>query len=92
MNDPERLGILWTLTRLGSDVFDRANFLEIGLTGNVSDPDRRVASELGLDLLSSFEKDLLKPYILEEKKRRCLAFREAVIEITGEDPEENHWL
>lgn len=68
-------------------LLERANFTAIGFTGYVSLPDERLARERQLKPLNWFERWLLKPCIQAEQVRRRAAFREAVIEVTGEDPE-----
>lgn len=68
----------------------RANFNEIGLTGNVSLPERRIATEENLKPLNSFEKWLLNPFIIFEKKRRWDIFRQVCLDTLGEDIDEVH--
>jgi len=46
-----------------------------------------VAKERKLKPLNRFERWLLKPIIEAEQERRRECFRQAVIEVTGEDPE-----
>ena len=66
---------------------ERANFTAIGTTGHVSVPDEYMTRARKLKPLNRFERWLLGPIIEEEQARRRQAFREAVMEATGEDPE-----
>lgn len=85
--------ILWSTqwTAWAKQLPDRAVFTEIGSTGNVSLPDKSIAKERGLKQLNRFEKWLLQPAIQYEKSRRKDAFRQACIEVLGEDPERD-WV
>lgn len=65
----------------------RAHFTEIGFSGYVSDSDRNLAAEQKVQPLNRFEKWLLRPYIEAAQKARRRAYRQACIEVTGEDPE-----
>ena len=65
----------------------RANYTEIGFSGHVSMLDEGVSKERKLKPLNRFERWLLKPIIEAEQKRRRECFRQAVIEVTDEDPD-----
>ncbi|MBI2482012.1 MAG: hypothetical protein HYV76_00325 [Candidatus Vogelbacteria bacterium] len=71
--------------RLGP-LFERAEYTAIGLSGHVSMLDKSVAKERKLKPLNRFERWLLKPIIEDEQKLRRECFRQAVIEVMGEDP------
>ncbi|TSC82052.1 MAG: hypothetical protein G01um101420_582 [Parcubacteria group bacterium Gr01-1014_20] len=66
---------------------ERANYTAIGFSGHVSVFDEGVAKDRGLKPLNRFERWLLKPIIEAEQGFRRQEFRQAVIEVTGEDPE-----
>ena len=68
-------------------LFERADYTAIGVTGHVSMFDEGVAKERRLKPLNRFERWLLKPVIEAEQKRRRECFRQAIIEVTGEDPD-----
>lgn len=74
------------LTGQLATLIKRANTLEIGLTGNVSIPERRIAQEKSLAPFARFEYELLRPYIERERVRRQDIFRETMIQELGEDP------
>ena len=50
-------------------------------------PARREASPFALERGRRFERWLLEPVIASEQKRRRECFRQAVIDVTDEDPE-----
>lgn len=66
---------------------ERANYTAIGFSGHVSVLDEDIAKKRKLKSLNRFERWLLKPVIEAEQKWRRECFRQAVIEVTGEDPE-----
>ena len=68
-------------------LFERASYTAIGLSGHVSMLDEVVAEKRQLKPLNRFERWLLQPIIDAEQKRRRENFRQAVIEVTGEDSE-----
>lgn len=74
-----------------TSLFERANYTEIGFSGHVSMLDEGVAEEHKLKPLNHFERWLLKPIIEAEQERRRECFRQAVIDVTGEDPDED-WI
>ncbi len=57
---------------------------EVGFSGHISTLDDHVAKEGKLKPLNRFEKWYLKPIIEIEKELRMSAFKEAVLEVTGE--------
>ena len=80
--------VLWLgITRQLKGLLERATYTEIGLTGHVSLADENMARERKLKPLNRFEKWLLKPVIQTEKNFRQSAWRQSVIEVTGEDPD-----
>ncbi len=83
-----RYPLLFILKILGKldSLLDRANRTEIGFTGHVSAIDQAIIEEKQLKSLNRFERWLLKPIIEAEQKRRRKCFKEAVLEVTGEDP------
>lgn len=64
----------------------RANYTEIGLSGYVSAFDKDVIEERNLKPLNRFERWLLRPIVEDEKELRRDVFKQAFIEVTGEDP------
>lgn len=76
--------------QLGS-LCDRALICHIGFSGNVSEIDKGIAKDRNLRPLNRFEMWLLSPTIETEKALRKNAWRDAVIEVTGEDPFEDSW-
>lgn len=68
-------------------LFERAHYTAIGVTGHVSGFDDDIARKRKFKPLNRFERWLLKPSIKFEQERRRQAWREAVKEVTGEDPE-----
>ncbi len=65
----------------------RAEFTAIGFSGHVSEVDKSIARQNNFKDLNRFEKWILNPTIEAEKEKRKENFRQAVIEVTGEDPE-----
>jgi hypothetical protein len=49
-----------------SQLFRRANLMEIGLTGHVTQIELDIAKKDGLEPLDQFEKWLLEPWIMED--------------------------
>lgn len=78
---------LFRITGQLGPLFERANYTAIGFSGHVSMLDESVAKERKLKPLNRFEGWLLKPIIEDEQKRRRECFRQAVIDVTGEDPD-----
>ena len=78
---------LFRITGQLAPLFERANYTAIGFSGHVSMLDEGVSKERKLKPLNRFERWLLKPIIEAEQKRRRECFRQAVIDVTGEDPE-----
>ncbi len=68
-------------------LWERAKYTEIGFSGHVSMPDENIAEERKLKPLNRLEKWLLKPLIEDEQNLRRDAFRQAMIDVLGEDPE-----
>lgn len=68
-------------------LYERANYTAIGLSGHVSMIDKDVAKKRRLKPLNRFERWLLQPIVEAEQKHRRENFRQAIIEVTGEDPE-----
>lgn len=82
--------IIWLLCKTGRmpRLYQRTVFTEIGhFSGNVSALDKDIAEKHNLHPLNRFERWLMKDIIREEKEIRKDAFREACLNILGEDPE-----
>lgn len=71
-------------------LFERAYYTAIGFSGRVSMLEEGIAKQLELKPLNRFEQWLLKLVIKDEQKRRRESFRQAVIAVTGKDPD-NDW-
>lgn len=69
-------------------LLERADYTAIGFAGHVSAIDQALSEEKQLKSLNRFELWLLRPFIEAEQKRRRECFRQAVIDVTGEDPTE----
>ncbi len=76
-----------THTVYGVSLGQRANYTEVGFTGNVSEIDKLLAQEKKLRPLNRFEKWLLTPVITYERNLRRESFRQSCIQVLGEDPE-----
>ena len=89
MNTVRRL-LLRFFDRVGllTPILIRANYTEIGVFGNVSFLDKEFAKEKNYKTLTSFERWLCKPLIAFEIARRKDAFRQASIEVLGEDSDD----
>ncbi len=79
---------LWSLcwTKWYRSTCERAMFTEVGLTGHVSLIDDSIATERKLNPLNRVEKWLLKDDIAAAKQQGRDAFRQACIDVMGEDP------
>jgi len=82
---------LYRFTRRLDPLAERANHTAIGFSGNISMLDHSIAEERELKPLNRFERWLLKPAIEAEQKRRREAWRQSIIEVTGDDPDTD-WL
>jgi len=71
--------------------WERALLLNIGFSGHVSNIDKHIALREGLRPLNRFELWLMTPLIIADKAERKNAFRQACIEVLGEDPDED-WV
>ena len=69
----------------------RASITEIGYTGYVSALDEGIIAKEGLKPLTRFERWMLFPYIQHERMCRRAGFRQACIDVLGEDPETD-WM
>lgn len=78
---------LFMITGQLAPLFERASYTAIGFSGHVSMLDECVAKERKLKPLNRFEKWLIKPIIEAEQRWRRECFRQAVIDVTGEDTE-----
>ena len=76
---------LFRITGQLAPLFERANYTAIGFSGHVSTLDTGVAEERKLKPFNRFERWLLGPIIEAEQKRRRECFRQAVLDVTGED-------
>lgn len=79
--------LFFRMTGQLTPLFDRASCTAIGLSGHVSMFDKDIAKTHNLKPLNRFEMWLLGPIIEDEQKRRRGCFRQAIIDVTGEDPE-----
>ncbi len=80
--------LCWLAPSLASRLFHRANLLHVGLSGNISLLDKSVARDKGLKELTGFWLWVFSPYISEAKPVHKSAFRQACLEVLGEDPDE----
>ena len=87
MQDTIRKIILYIYKRTGklNLLFKRMEWCVIGFSGNVSIPDEEFAKQQGYKPLNKFEYWLVKPIVEIEKKRRQDIFKNAMVEILGED-------
>jgi len=86
--------VLWSLkltfimrTKWFKQLHKRVIVCEVGVFGHWSEMDGGRAQEQGLRPLNPFEKWLTKPLIEQERTWRRRAFRDACMEVTGEDLE-----
>jgi len=79
--------LLLRITGRLAPLFERANYTAIGFSGHISLLDDSVAEERKLKPLNRFEQWLLKPIVEAEQERRRKCFRQAIIEVAGEDSE-----
>ena len=86
-----RTAIIFLYRISGKDIklFQRTDWTAIGFTGYVSLPDHDFAKLHKLKPLNRFERWLMKPIIEAEQTLRRDSFRQACLEVLGEDP--NDW-
>ena len=88
------IAVRWTflfflrITGLLAPLWERAHYTEVGFACHVTTFDAEIAKNRKLKPLNRFEQWLLKPIIEAERERRREAMREAVIEVTGDDPDD----
>lgn len=82
---------LYRITGQLVPLFERANYTAIGFSGHISMIDTDIAKERRLTPLNHLERWLLRPVIEAEQQRRRACFRQAVIDVTGEDLERSGW-
>lgn len=89
-----RWWILWILERIGfkqyvTNIAKRTNCYEVGFSGHgKSKLDDVLIERYNMKPLNRFEKWLMARYIVEMKKAHASAFKEACIEVLGEDPDD----
>lgn len=81
-------GAVLKIPHYGSRLAARALMTEVGLSGHVSVLDDAAAEKLQLSKLNRLERWLMGPRIAEQKRVNWAQFREAVIAVTGEDPDD----
>lgn len=80
-------GIAMRIPFYGKKLCERTMFTEIGaISGHVSMIDKAIAKERGLEPLSAFERWFMQPRIDSEKLGVQNIFRNACIDVMGEDP------
>jgi hypothetical protein len=82
LQDLCRIPVLFYLkkTKRLQDLITRLEYTEIGLTGCVSELDKRYAKDNQLRPLIKFEKWLTRDYIKLEKERRQMIFQKILTE------------
>jgi hypothetical protein len=81
--------IAWAAPTYFVTLVHRMGTTAVGLTGHVSDLDRAEAAKQQLRPLTRFELWLLHEIIVAERAYRQDCFRQACINVLGEDP--NDW-
>lgn len=70
------------------NVFNRMIICHVGFSGHISLPDKAIAKEKGLEPLSGLLLWIMQPAIEYEKIRHQNAYRQSIIEVLGEDPDD----
>ena len=83
------LWLKWIIWRGHFDELHRRIMLaEVGLSGHVSLVDKAMADETGVRPLSRLQRWLARPVIVDLREHHRNAWREACIDVLGEDSED----
>lgn len=86
-------GIASRIPFYGKKLNQRTKFTEVGaISGHVSMMDEAVAKERKLEPLNAFERWFMQPRIDKQKQYNQNIFRQACINVMGEDPNEDGYI